>query len=125
VGSEYAPTGPKNKNPFKRNQFGFTIGGPVFIPKVFNGKNKLFFIANHEGLRQRVSSIRRVTKADAAMRSGSFSSPDHLPIYDPDTILSAGTLNLPGAWVLSIFSASDSVPTVSTKTVRPRPWCAR
>jgi hypothetical protein len=28
--------------------YGFTIGGPVYIPKVFNGKNKLFFFAADE-----------------------------------------------------------------------------
>ena len=34
------------------NQFGVTIGGPVIIPHVFNGKNKLFFFADYEGLRR-------------------------------------------------------------------------
>lgn len=29
--------------PFKQNQFGFSLGGPVYIPKVYNGKNKTFF----------------------------------------------------------------------------------
>jgi hypothetical protein len=29
--------------PFKQNQFGFSLGGPVWIPKVYNGKNKTFF----------------------------------------------------------------------------------
>src|SRR5262249_45843671 len=35
--------------PFKWNQFGFTLGGPVRIPKLFNGKNRLFFMSNYEG----------------------------------------------------------------------------
>jgi hypothetical protein len=35
-----------NKNPFRRNQFGFTLGGPVWIPEVFNGRNSLFFMSN-------------------------------------------------------------------------------
>src|SRR5437867_4858948 len=33
------------KDPFKWNQYGFTLGGPVWIPKVFKGKDKLFFLS--------------------------------------------------------------------------------
>jgi hypothetical protein len=36
----------------KRNQFGFTLGGPVVIPKIVNGRNKLFFFFSYEGQRQ-------------------------------------------------------------------------
>ncbi len=39
--------------PFKWNQFGFYLGGPVQIPKLFNGKNRLFFMSNYEGFRLR------------------------------------------------------------------------
>src|SRR5712691_383106 len=41
------------KNPFKWNQYGFTLGGPVRIPKLFNGKDRLFFMSNFEGFRLR------------------------------------------------------------------------
>jgi hypothetical protein len=34
------------KAPFKQNQYGYYLGGPVWIPKLFNGKNKLFFMSN-------------------------------------------------------------------------------
>ena len=37
--------------PLKSHQFGFTLGGPVVIPKVVNGRNKLFFFVNYEGQR--------------------------------------------------------------------------
>ena len=40
------------KGELRQNQFGTTIGGPVVIPHVFNGKNKLFFFADYEGLRR-------------------------------------------------------------------------
>jgi hypothetical protein len=73
------------KNPFRRNQFGFTLDGPVSIPKLFNGRDRLFFMANYEGLRERVYSVRRATVADEAMIRGDFSAPQHFPIYDPQT----------------------------------------
>jgi hypothetical protein len=40
------------KGEYRQNQFGFTIGGPVVIPHIFNGRNKLFFFADYEGLRR-------------------------------------------------------------------------
>ncbi|MEO5742115.1 MAG: carboxypeptidase-like regulatory domain-containing protein, partial [Vicinamibacterales bacterium] len=40
-------------NPFKWNQYGFTMGGPVQIPGLFDGANKLFFMSNFEGFRLR------------------------------------------------------------------------
>ncbi len=39
------------RKPFKWNQYGFTVGGPVWMPKLFNGKDRLFFMTNFEGLR--------------------------------------------------------------------------
>jgi hypothetical protein len=38
----------------RQNQFGYTLGGPVYIPKVYNGRNRIFFFANYEGLRTNV-----------------------------------------------------------------------
>ncbi len=36
---------------YHQNQFGGTIGGPVFIPKVYNGRNKTFFFFDYQGTR--------------------------------------------------------------------------
>jgi hypothetical protein len=38
--------------PFKRNEFGVTAGGPVWFPRIYNGKNKTFFFAQYAGYRQ-------------------------------------------------------------------------
>ena len=45
--------GGQKKGEFRRNQFGFTIGGPVWIPHVYNGKNKTFIFGDYEGTRIR------------------------------------------------------------------------
>jgi hypothetical protein len=35
----------------RQNDFGFTLGGPVWLPKTYNGRNKTFFFVSYEGLR--------------------------------------------------------------------------
>jgi hypothetical protein len=40
---------PKEKE--RQNDFGGTLGGPILIPDIYNGKNKTFFFASYEGLR--------------------------------------------------------------------------
>ena len=42
----------KGRSPFKRNQFGGTIGGPVVIPKLYNGRDKTFFFVATEFFRE-------------------------------------------------------------------------
>jgi hypothetical protein len=70
--------------PLKRNQFGFTVGGPVRIPKVVDGRNKLFFFANYEGQRQRVGSLQFANVPLPEYFTGNFAG---LPqtIYDVQT----------------------------------------
>jgi len=60
-------------SPFKWNQYGFTLGGPIQIPKIFNGKNRLFFLANYEGFRLRNQTQGVYNVPSVAMRSGNFS----------------------------------------------------
>jgi hypothetical protein len=77
------------KDPFKWNQYGFTLGGPVWIPKLFNGKDKLFFMANYESFRQRRNVQAVFDLPSAAMRTGNFSEllsrSTPITIYDPAT----------------------------------------
>jgi hypothetical protein len=54
------------KAPFKWNQYGYTLGGPVW-------KNKLFFMSNFEGYKDRKQSQNPFTVPTAAMRNGDFS----------------------------------------------------
>ena len=71
--------------PFHQNQFGFAVGGPVVIPKLYNGHNKTFFFADYQGTRQNTSAGTAITDVPpAALRSGDFSSVKTV-IYDPAT----------------------------------------
>lgn len=72
------------KSPFKWNDFGFEMDGPVRIPKLFNGQNKLFFMANYEALRRRQNFQSIYSVPTAAMFAGDFSGLN-TTIYDPLT----------------------------------------
>ena len=69
----------------KRNQFGGGIGGPVSIPKLYNGKNRTFFFVNYEGMRQRAGQVFNSLVPSGAQRTGDFSAPGLNTIYDPTT----------------------------------------
>ncbi|MDQ6663703.1 MAG: TonB-dependent receptor [Acidobacteriota bacterium] len=73
---------------FKRNQFGGSFGGPVYIPKVYNGHNKTFFFFDYEGQRllQAVPALQTVPSD--LERAGNFSQTLNAQgqvkaIYDP------------------------------------------
>src|ERR1017187_140183 len=73
-------------SPFKWNQYGYTVGGPVWIPKLLNGKNRLFFMSNYEGFKLRQQTQTFYSTFPAAFRTGDFSSvlATHV-ITDPTT----------------------------------------
>jgi hypothetical protein len=58
-----------------RHDYGFTVGGPVYIPKVYDGRDKTFFFFSFEQNRQRVSVSATNTIPTLAMRNGDFSDP--------------------------------------------------
>jgi hypothetical protein len=59
----------------RKNDFGGTIGGPVYIPKIYNGKNRTFFFFNLEVYRNTVNTAGNyITLPTAAMRNGDFSA---------------------------------------------------
>ncbi len=94
--------GNRNNNPrpiFRFNQFGLTAGGPVVIPKLFNGKDKLFWFFNFEGLRQRTPITYRFTVPTELQKQGDFSQTFNaagvpFQIADPTTTTSAGLRQL-------------------------------
>jgi Carboxypeptidase regulatory-like domain/TonB dependent receptor-like, beta-barrel len=65
----------------RQNQFGFVVGGPVYIPKLYDGRNKTFFLVNYEGWRIKngVAGFTNVPSTDQV--NGDFSG-SGLPAYD-------------------------------------------
>ncbi|MDQ2842390.1 MAG: TonB-dependent receptor, partial [Acidobacteriota bacterium] len=57
----------------KKNDYGLNLGGPVWIPRVYNGKNKTFFFFNWEQFRQNIGGTNTSILPTAAERSGDFS----------------------------------------------------
>jgi Carboxypeptidase regulatory-like domain len=70
----FEDSGGIKKGEFRQNQFGFTLGGPVVIPHVYNGKNKLFFFGDYEGLRRVQGSVFTNSVPTALERSSGFTN---------------------------------------------------
>lgn len=71
------PLSSANTVPIERyNDFGFTIGGPLFIPKVFHpGKDKTFFFWSEEWRKESTPGTNIITVPTAAELGGTFSTP--------------------------------------------------
>src|SRR5262249_12045662 len=70
--------------PLPFNQLGFPLGGPVRLPRLYDGRNKTFFFFGWEGTHTRTSNYASAVTLPTAMRSGNFAESPFL-IYDPDT----------------------------------------
>ncbi len=71
-----------------QNDFGFSIGGPVEIPRIYNGHDRTFFFGDYEGFRFHTGGTSVATFPTEAERQGDFSF--ELPaiqLYDPTTHL--------------------------------------
>jgi len=71
--------------PYTVNTFGATIGGPVVIPKLYNGKNRTFFFFSYEGSREGNGQSTTSSVPTAKMRQGDFSEIPNA-IYDPYSV---------------------------------------
>jgi hypothetical protein len=70
------------KNVLRQNQFGFSVGGPVFIPKMYDGRNRTFFFVNYEGIRIRNTQTQQTRVPTSLERQGDFTQ---TYILDPAT----------------------------------------
>jgi outer membrane receptor protein involved in Fe transport len=74
---------------FRYNQFGFSVGGPVYIPKLYNGKNRTFFFADYEGFRRSSLGTISASIPTAAMRTGNFNGVNS--VFDPLSTVPTGS----------------------------------
>jgi hypothetical protein len=80
---------PKNdqllRNPLRQNDYGFTLGGPFRIPKVYNGKDKTFFFFSFEQFRQSAMTSNTYSIVPtAAQRQGNFQAALTGSCHGPD-----------------------------------------
>ena len=94
---------------YKQNDFGATVGGPVWIPKVYRGKDKTFFFFSYEGFRNRAGgSGATFTVPTLEMYNGDFSkwvtsTGAVIPIYNPLT----QTANADGSVTRQVFTGNQ------------------
>lgn len=86
----YANRAGRPKSAFKRNQYGGTVGGPVWIPGVYKGRDKTFFFAGYEKTIARSQAVFRTTVPTPEWKAGDFSNlrtaaGQPILIYDPLT----------------------------------------
>ena len=69
----------------RRNQFGGSVGGPVMLPHLYNGRDRTFFFFSYEGLRQRAAgTVSNLVVPTEMERRGDFSQSTLKPV-DPAT----------------------------------------
>lgn len=87
----------QGKAPLRYNQFGSTFGGPVVIPRLYDGKNRTFFFASWESTRIRRGSTGQAAVPTADQRAGDFSrlgERNNRAIYDPATTRSVSGVTM-------------------------------
>jgi hypothetical protein len=99
----FANRGGTARAPFKFNQFGGTVGGPVWAPKVYNGRNRTFFFVSIEKVRFIQGMTFVGTEPKPQELAGDFSNTRNaagqlITIYDPKTTAPSGS-----SFIRSVF----------------------
>ena len=83
------PYGFSSKSPKKFNTFGFSLNGPVTIPRLYNGHNRTFFFVDYEGNRRSTAVAQQFEVPTQAERNGDlsgFNAPGEAPLAPITTI---------------------------------------
>lgn len=72
--ASYTGSAPTSNPVLRLNQFGFVADGPVYLPKIYDGRNKTFWMANYEGWRMNNGVTLREAVPTPAELGGDFSA---------------------------------------------------
>ena len=90
------PTGRRRIPPFVRNEFGFTNGGPVVLPGIYDGRNRTFYFGEYQGFRQVLGTTQVIPVPTLQERQGIDTTTfpgDTLTVTPPLDPNVAGVLN--------------------------------
>jgi hypothetical protein len=117
-----------------RNEFGISVGGPVYLGPLYDGRQKTFWFASYEGLRQRESTFTQnygdYNVPTAKMWTGDFSGlvdqdGHQVKIYDPMTTDANGVRQqfpnnvIPSSRIAPIFKTIQSITDNPTNDTSP------
>jgi hypothetical protein len=88
-----------------KNDYGVTMGGPVRIPKIYNGRDKLFFFFSWEQLHYNLGSTTTATVPTAQELSGDFSNP---AFYNPNKVVGTNPCDGSPVYQGEIFDPSTT-----------------
>jgi Carboxypeptidase regulatory-like domain len=97
------------RDPLRQNQFGLTGGGPLWIPKLYNGTNRTFFYGGYEGYRQSQASSTPILVPTEGELTGNFSG-DGPIIYNAFT--TRPDPNNPGSYLRTPFAGNIIPPSM-------------
>lgn len=107
AGTNPIPGRDDRRTPLRYNQYGFAAGGPVLIPKIYNGKDKTFFFGNVEVVQLRRSLFRTFSVPTMLMRTGNLSEGSS-DVFDPST--TRPNPDLPGRYLRTPFPGRTIPP---------------
>jgi len=100
----------------RQNDFGGTLGGPLYLPHIYDGRKRTFFFYSYEGLRLSIPTPATISEVpDSALRQSTASGLQ--PLINAFPI--ANGAEVPGAPGLAYFTAAYSVPSgLNTSSIR-------
>jgi hypothetical protein len=109
--------------PFVRNEFGFTLGGPVTLPGIYQGRDRTFFFGQYQGFRQVLGTTQVLSVPTQAERQGLDTSAFpgdtlHVPVNSQSAPILAeypGPNDPEGSYGARTYATSSKVATVSNQ----------